>query len=96
MLNDFDFLTTLSDRDWRAGTAEAVKVALLKDADFFDAIADDAEALANRSMAPMQTLIYRCAELHLNHIANYGDPLKKVFSPFRFWPLVSSQVRAVE
>ena len=77
VLNDFDFLTTLSDRDWRAGTAEAVKVALLKDAEFFDAIADDAEALANRSMAPMQTLIYRCAELHLNHIANYGDPFEK-------------------
>ena len=35
MLNDFDLLVTLSDRDWRAGISEAVKVALLKDAAFF-------------------------------------------------------------
>ena len=26
VLNDFDLLTTLTDRDWRAGISEAVKV----------------------------------------------------------------------
>ena len=35
VLNDFDLLLTLSDRDWRAGISEAIKVALLKDAAFF-------------------------------------------------------------
>ena len=35
VLNDFDLLITLSDRDWRAGISEAMKVALLKDAAFF-------------------------------------------------------------
>ena len=35
VLNDFDLLLTLSDRDWRAGISEAMKVALLKDAPFF-------------------------------------------------------------
>ena len=29
VLNDFDLLRTLQDRDWRAGISEAVKVALL-------------------------------------------------------------------
>ena len=36
VFNDFSFLDTLDDRDWRAGTSEAVKVALVKDASFFD------------------------------------------------------------
>ncbi|MEJ7680385.1 MAG: hypothetical protein WKG06_21530 [Segetibacter sp.] len=35
VFNDDRFLTTLSDRDWRSGIAEAVKVALIKDAEFF-------------------------------------------------------------
>src|SRR5699024_8894075 len=38
VLNDIDFLQTLSDRDWRAGISEAIKVALLKDKDFFESI----------------------------------------------------------
>ena len=76
VLNDFNFLTTLDDRDWRAGVAEAVKVALIKDADFFATIEADAEAIANRTMAPMQQLIYRCAQLHLDHIAGQGDPFE--------------------
>src|SRR2546423_1761280 len=35
VLNDACFLTTLSERDWRSGIAEAIKVALIKDAAFF-------------------------------------------------------------
>lgn len=77
VLNDIDFLTTLDDRDWRSGIAEAIKVALIKDADFFELIATHAEALASRDMDAMQGLIYRCAQLHLNHIANSGDPFEK-------------------
>ena len=76
VLNDFTFLTTLDDRDWRAGVAEAVKVALIKDADFFAEIEAEAEAIARRSMRPMQRLIYRCAQLHLAHIAGQGDPFE--------------------
>ncbi len=73
VINDSSFLTTLSDRDWRSGISEAVKVALIKDADFFDSIKSDAAALASRDMAAMKPLIYRCAQLHLNHIADGGD-----------------------
>jgi len=76
VFNDFDFLTTLEDRDWRAGTAEAVKVALIKDPDFFDFIAINARAIANRNLEAMQQLIYRCAQLHLQHIAGNGDPFE--------------------
>lgn len=77
VLNDIDFLATLGDRDWRSGIAEAVKVALIKDANFFEFITQHSEALARRDMESMQHLIYRCAQLHLNHIANSGDPFEK-------------------
>ncbi len=76
VLNDFDFLTTLGDRDWRAGIAEAVKVALIKDSEFFEFIRDRANDLAQRDSEAMEQLIYRCCQLHLNHIANYGDPFE--------------------
>lgn len=73
VLNDFDFLTTLDERDWRSGISEAIKVALIKDAGFFDFIATHTAALARRDMDSMQQLIYRCAQLHLKHIATSGD-----------------------
>ena len=76
VLNDFDFLTTLDDRDWRSGIAEAVKVALIKDRNFFEFICDRAGDLARRDSQAMERLIYRCCQLHLNHIASYGDPFE--------------------
>ncbi len=76
VLNDVSFLTTLDDRDWRSGIAEAVKVALIKDANFFDYIRIQATALACRDMKAMQNVIYQCAQLHMNHIAKGGDPFE--------------------
>ena len=73
VLNDFDFLDSLDERDWRSGIAEAVKVALIRDAEFFEFISDHAALLARRDMQAMQQVIYRCAQLHLQHIANSGD-----------------------
>lgn len=75
VLNDSAFLTSLDERDWRSGISEAIKVALIKDAAFFDWIEAHAAALAEREMQPMETLIYRCAELHLAHISG-GDPFE--------------------
>ncbi|MGV3656386.1 MAG: 3-dehydroquinate synthase [Chitinophagaceae bacterium] len=75
VFNDTHFLTTLSDRDWRDGTSEAIKVALIKDAPFFNWIEQNAAALAGRDMTAMQYLIKRCAELHLQHIAS-RDPFE--------------------
>ena len=76
VINDSAFLTTLDDRDWRSGIAEAVKVALIKDASFFDFIHSHTAALRRRDMDTMQQVIYRCAQLHLEHIANGGDPFE--------------------
>lgn len=76
VINDFDLLASLSDRDKRAGYIEAVKVACIRDAEFFDRLERDASALAAFESEPMKHLIRRSAELHLNHIANGGDPFE--------------------
>lgn len=78
VLNDFAFLDTLSDRDWRSGIAEAIKVALIKDEAFFAFLTDHADALAppRRDREAMEQLVYRCAQLHLDHIATSGDPFE--------------------
>ena len=75
VFNDSTFLTTLDDRDWRSGISEAVKVALIKDEVFFRKIQQDASKLAERDMASMDDLIFRCAEMHMDHIAG-GDPFE--------------------
>ena len=75
VLNDAEFLKTLGDRDWRSGISEAIKVALIKDEKFFVWLENHAQELAERQMEPMQELIYRCAQLHLNHIAG-EDPFE--------------------
>lgn len=76
VFNDDSFLRTLDDRNWRSGISEAVKVALIRDADFFYWIEKNADALVSRNAEIMNQLIHRCAELHLQHIAS-GDPFEK-------------------
>ncbi len=75
VFNDARFLPTLDDRDWRSGIAEALKVALIKDLAFFEWLEAAAEPLARRDEAAMRDLIFRCADLHLQHIAS-GDPFE--------------------
>jgi 3-dehydroquinate synthase len=76
VLNDARFLQTLPDREWRAGMAEAVKIALIRDADFFALLEADAVKLAQRSMPAMKRLIERCAMGHMAHIREGGDPFE--------------------
>lgn len=76
VINDFQFITTLGPRDKRGGYVEAVKVACIRDRHFFESIEQDANALRDFEPAAMKRLIYRCAELHANHIATSGDPFE--------------------
>jgi len=75
VFNDELFIETLGDRDYRSGISEAVKVALIKDSDFFDWIEINADNLVARNQEAMNYLIYRCAELHMQHIAG-ADPFE--------------------
>jgi 3-dehydroquinate synthase len=76
VVNDFQLLATLAPRDKRSGYVEAVKVACIRDADFFNQIERDADQLAVFEPSAMKRLIRRCAELHLDHIATSGDPFE--------------------
>lgn len=76
VLNDLDLLDSLPDEVWIAGHAEAFKVAMIRDAVFFDTLCRDARRLRARDRAAQARAVVRCAELHLQHIAASGDPFE--------------------
>jgi 3-dehydroquinate synthase len=76
VINDFQLLASLSERDKRAGYVEAVKVACIRDVDFFGELERQAPTLHRFEPQAMRRLIHRCAELHVNHIAGSGDPFE--------------------
>ena len=76
VLNDFDMLGRLPVREKIAGMAEAVKVALIRDPDFFRWLERSADALAAFEPDAMAYMIRRCAELHMHQIAHGGDPFE--------------------
>ncbi len=77
VINDSRFLQTLSRSEKAAGYIEAVKVGLIRDAEFFFEIENMAEALNRFEPAAVQRVIRRSAELHLKHIAETGDPFER-------------------
>ena len=74
VLNDAAFLDALPRPLLLDGIAEAVKVAAIKDAAFFRAIARAAPRIRRRDLPAIQRILKRCALLHLDHIATSGDP----------------------
>ena len=74
VIQDDVFLTTLSDRDWRSGLSEIVKVALLKDPELFMLVEMSVEGLKQRDHNALLPLLQRSAELHFEHITQGGDP----------------------
>ena len=76
VLNDAAFLRTLHPRDKIAGIAEAVKVSLIRDGQFFNWLESSAGALRECEPATMARMIRRCAELHMHQIAQGGDPFE--------------------
>jgi 3-dehydroquinate synthase len=76
VLNDLDFIEALPARDKIAGMAEAVKVALIRDAAFFDWLEKNADELVTFKRPAMAYMIRRCAELHMRQIAKGGDPFE--------------------
>ena len=76
VLNDASFLRALPRRETIAGMAEAVKVALIRDAAFFEWLQRHATRLAACETEPTAALVLHCAQLHLDHIAISGDPFE--------------------
>ena len=76
VVNDFQFLDSLPDREKRGGYSEAVKVALIRDRSFFEQLEGDATLLKAFDPKAMERLVKRCAELHMEHISTSGDPFE--------------------
>ena len=72
VVNDRRMLESLSDRDFRCGFSEAVKVSLLKDPQFFDRIHQSASEISSRGEAAWP-VIAESARWHLKHITEGGD-----------------------
>jgi 3-dehydroquinate synthase len=76
VVNDEQLLASLPDRDFACGFSEAVKVSLLKDAEFFSRICKDAGAIAKRDAGVYRDAIRESAIWHLRHITAGGDPFE--------------------
>ncbi len=77
IVNDLAFLDGLPLRDRRVGLIEAVKVALIRDAAFFEFIAARVAALARFEREPFEAVIRESARQHVEHIATAGDPFER-------------------
>ena len=73
VVNDFTFLQSLDLITQRAGLIEAVKVALVKDREFFEWIEARLAGLAALDAPLLEACVERSAMLHARHIAEGGD-----------------------
>jgi 3-dehydroquinate synthase len=76
VLNDIEFIDSLQVRDRISGMAEAVKVALIRDGEFFVWMERHADDLATFARPAMAEMIARCAQLHMQQIGAGGDPFE--------------------
>jgi 3-dehydroquinate synthase len=76
VINDAALLETLSDRDFLAGFAEAVKVALLKAPHLFEALCHGGPQIRGRALPVCLPIIRQTVQLHLEHITRGGDPFE--------------------
>lgn len=63
VLIDTDVLTTLPDREYRAGMAEVIKYGVILDADFFAFLEDNVAAINARDAAVLRRIIERSCQL---------------------------------
>ena len=97
VINDSAFLDMLPEREKRGGMAEAVKVALIRDADFFRWLEREADALArfepNALDTPGAALRASCTCARSRTAAIRSRPDRP---PARLRPLVGAQARGAD
>jgi len=76
VVNDLALLRTLPRDVMLDGVAEAFKVAIIKDADFFAYLVEQAEALGRGETETLEETVRRSAVLHLDHIRQGADPFE--------------------
>ncbi len=73
VVNDLRFLHSQNAETCRAGLIEALKVALVKDREFFDWIEANVDLLTNLEPSVLEECVEKSALLHARHIAGGGD-----------------------
>lgn len=76
VINDFRYLHSQDEETRRVGLIEAVKVALVRDAEFFGWIEENLTALAVLEPEALESCVEKSALLHARHIAAGGDPFE--------------------
>lgn len=76
VVNDFQFLHTQPELTRRAGLIEAVKVALVRDGEFFDWLEKNVGGLLSLDETILEEAVQRSAVHHAKHIAQGGDPFE--------------------
>jgi 3-dehydroquinate synthase len=76
VINDFRFLHSQDEETRRSGLIEAVKVALVRDRDFFGWIEENLADLAALEPGTLEVCVKKSALLHARHIATGGDPFE--------------------
>jgi 3-dehydroquinate synthase len=76
VINDFRYLHSQDEETRRSGLVEAVKVALVRDAEFFEWIEANLPALAALEPEALESCVEKSALLHARHIATGGDPFE--------------------
>jgi 3-dehydroquinate synthase len=89
---DIATLQTLPDREYRSGLAEVVKYGVILDADFFDFLEANADAVLRRDAEAVQKIVARCCRLKaevvekdereeagLRTVLNYGHTFAHAF-----------------
>ena len=76
VINDFNFLHTQPEDIRRDGLVEAVKVALVRDPDFFFWLEDNVKFLYELKPEVLEEAVERSAVQHAEHIALGGDPFE--------------------
>ncbi|MEO0414003.1 MAG: 3-dehydroquinate synthase [Verrucomicrobiota bacterium] len=76
IINDLEFINSLPERGRRDGIIEAIKVALIRDADFYYYLLEHGYQLGQLDKDALEVTIRRSAENHIDHIATSGDPFE--------------------
>jgi 3-dehydroquinate synthase len=76
VINDFTFLHSQDPEINRLGLIEALKVALVKDAEFFHWIEQHAASLSSLDKDALEECVKRSALWHARHITSGGDPFE--------------------
>ncbi|MES2925063.1 MAG: 3-dehydroquinate synthase [Verrucomicrobiota bacterium] len=76
VINDFSFLHSQDEETRRGGLIEAVKVALVRDREFFEWIEVNLTSLAALERDALEACVEKSALLHARHIASGGDPFE--------------------